>query len=222
MIVADGIPGLSGDALMNAVRNRAAATDERRTPALVLIGVTPGSNRSVEYDTVSDRYLRFINTAVIPAVVTHEAITSKYPNFKLTSRPEGRGVYGCSSGGSAAMAMAWFGDFTRVMSCSGSFVSLQRTPPDYPNGAWDYPRIVRDSPLKPGLRVFMHVGGDDFDRGGMQSWIAGNDNLAKELSAKGYHYRYVTASNSGHCDGRAIRAILPDALTWLWRGYPPN
>ena len=75
---------------------------------------------------------------------------------------------------------------------------------------------------KPGLRIAMHVGANDQNRGGTENWILANQNLAKALKAKGYHYRFTTAASSGHCDGRAIRAILPDALTWLWRGYVSN
>lgn len=220
MVVADGIPGIGGSILRDTVRSRAAATDERRVPPLVLIGVRPGSNRNVEYDTVSDRYLRFIKMAVLPAVLQAPVIKSRYPDFKLTTKPEGRGVFGCSSGGTAALGMAWFGDFTRVMSFSGSFVSL-RTSPQYPSGAWEYPRVIEEAPLKTGLRVFLHVGERDngFDDDGTSNWVEGNQNLAAALKDRGYHYRFVTAQGSGHCEGRDMRAILPDALTWLWRGY---
>jgi iron(III)-enterobactin esterase len=221
MIAADGIPGINADILVNAVRNRAAATDARKVPPLIVIGVTPGSDRSSEYDTVSDRYWRFITTEVLPAVLTHGPIKSRFPNLKFTARPEGRGVYGCSSGGTAALGMAWFGDFTRVLSFSGSFTSL-KTSAQFPNGAWDYPRTIMSAPLRPTLRIFTEVGSADINRGGTQNWIQANVNLADVLTEKGYHHRFVRANGADHCNRDVTAQILPESLMWLWRGYVPN
>jgi iron(III)-enterobactin esterase len=221
MIAADGLPGINGDLLVNAVRNLAAAANARKVPPLIVIGVAPGSDRSSEYDTVSDRYWRFINTEVLPAVLLHGPIKSRYPNLRLTTRPEGRGVYGCSSGGTAALGMAWFGDFTRVLSFSGSFVSLKTSAP-FPNGAWDYAKTIMAAPIRPTLRIFTEVGGADFNRGGTQNWIQANIDLADVLTAKGYHHRFVRANGAGHCSREVTAAILPESLSWLWRGYPLN
>src|SRR6185295_14230732 len=106
MISTDGLSGR----LVTASRNLAVDPDpQRRVPPLVLIGVTPGSDRSGEYDTVSDKFWQYMTTEVMPAVLADDAIATAYPNLKLTSDPSGRGGYGCSSGAPAVLGMAWFG-----------------------------------------------------------------------------------------------------------------
>jgi iron(III)-enterobactin esterase len=222
MISTDGLDAR----LVTASRNLAVDPDpERRVPPLVLIGVTPGSDRSGEYDTVSGQFWEYMTTEVMPAVLAHEAITAAYPNFRLTSNPSGRGGYGCSSGAPAVMGMAWFGDFTRLLTYSGTFVALQRSD-TYPNGAWDYPSMIREEPVKPGLRIFLHVSENDLGSGDDEStqrnWIIGNQNMAAALTEKGYHYRFVYSEESGHCPGAVMGQTLPDALVWLWRGYTPD
>jgi hypothetical protein len=222
MISTDGL----NDRLVTAARNLAVDPDpERRVPPLVLIGVTPGSDRSGEYDTVSGEFWEYMTTEVMPAVLAQDAITTAYPNFKLTSNPSGRGGYGCSSGAPAVMGMAWFGDFTRLLTYSGTFVALQRSD-TAPNGAWDYPAMIRAEPVKPGLRIFLHVSENDLGSGDAEStqrnWIIGNQNMAAALSEKGYHYRFVYSEESGHCPGAVMGQTLTDALVWLWRGYTPE
>lgn len=222
MISTDGLNGR----LVTASRNLAVDPDpERRVPPLVLIGVTPGSDRSGEYDTVSSEFWEYMTTEVMPAVLANEAITTAYPNFRLTSNPSGRGGYGCSSGAPAVMGMAWFGDFTRLLTYSGTFVALQRSD-TYPNGAWDYPSMIREEPVKPGLRLFLHVSENDNGSGDAEStqrnWVIANQNMAAALTAKGYHYRFIYSEDSGHCPGGVMDQTLPDALVWLWRGYTPE
>lgn len=219
MIATDGLNGV----LREAARNLAASADpKRRIPPLVLIGITPGSQRSVEYDTVSDKFWKYITTEIIPAVYGHAPLKEEFPNLKLTSKPSGRGAYGCSSGAPAVMGMAWFGDFTRLLTYSGTFVALRRSDM-YPNGAWDYAGMIAREPVKPGLRISLHVSENDNDNGGtMGSWKTANENLAAALGAKGYHYRFIYSEDSGHCDGAVIAHTLPDSLVWLWRGYQPG
>lgn len=218
--------------LQTVVQNLAdSPTPERRVPPLVIIGVQngpdvqPKSERSLEYDTVSDRYWQFVTKEVIPAVLANAALKAKFPNFKLTSDPNGRGGYGCSSGGPAVLGLAWFGDFNRVLSFSGSYVALQRTT-DHPDGAWEYPKLVTDAPLRPDLRVFLEVGQNDNGSTtadtGKRNWVSANRNLAAALKAKGNHYRFVFAQGAGHCDNNARNQVMPEGLIWLWRGYRPN
>jgi iron(III)-enterobactin esterase len=202
----------------------------RRVPPLVVIGVQngplPNNERSIEYDTVSDRYWRFITSEVIPAVLDHAALEAAYPNFKLTSNPDGRGAYGCSSGGPAAFGMGWFGDFTRLLIFSGSFTDLQKgdaaTEAAHPLGAWEYASMVAAAPLTP-LRVFLEVGENDNGANSAEethrNWVIGNRNLAAALAAKGNHYRFIYATGAGHCDDNARNQVMPEGLIWLWRGY---
>ena len=80
---------------------------EKRVPVMIAISIgngsgdAQGSQRGLEYDTMSGLYAEFVETEVLPLV-------EKQYNVKLTKDPEGRATMGCSSGGSAAMAMAWY------------------------------------------------------------------------------------------------------------------
>src|SRR5262249_44032199 len=84
-----------------------------RVPVLVAVfvanggGDSIGSERGLEYDTMSDAYARFIDTEVLPAVAANAMVKAAYPRFTLTTDPEGRAAYGCSSGGAAALTMGW-------------------------------------------------------------------------------------------------------------------
>ena len=218
--------------LQTVVQNLADdPSPDRHMPPLVIIGIQngpdvhPNSERSLEYDTVSDRYWRFVTMEVIPAVLSNAALRAKFPNFKLTSDPNGRGGYGCSSGGPAVMGLAWFGDFNRVFSFSGSFVALQKTS-NYPFGAWEYTQMITDAPLRPDLRVFLEVGQNDngstMTDASHLNWVTSNRNMAAALKAKGNHYRFVYAAGAGHCDDNARNQVMPEGLIWLWRGYQPQ
>jgi enterochelin esterase family protein len=215
--------------LQTVVQNLAGNTDPTNSvPPLVIIGIQngpdvhPNSERSLEYDTVSDRYWRFVTQEVIPAVLSNTALLAKFPNFKLTSDPNGRGGYGCSSGGPAVMGLAWFGDFNRVFSFSGSFVAIQKTTA-YPEGAWEYTQLITAAPLRPDLRVFLEVGQNDngstTPASSDSNWVISNENMAAALAAKGNHYRFIFANGAGHCDDAARNEVMPDGLIWLWRGY---
>jgi iron(III)-enterobactin esterase len=57
-------------------------------------------------------------------------------------------------------------------------------------------------------------------RDNMHDWVIANENMAKVLAAKGYHYQFIFARNAGHTDGRVKQQTLPEALVWLWKGYP--
>jgi enterochelin esterase-like enzyme len=195
----------------------------KRIPAMAAVmiqnggGDAQGSQRGLEYDTVSGRFAEFIEAEVLPAVEARYGI-------RLTRKPEGRAVMGCSSGAAAAFTMAWFHPewYRRVVSYSGTFVN-QQWPfnPSTPGGAWDYPRLIADSAAKP-LRMWMHVGDRDLFnpnimRDDMHDWVAANHRLANVLAQKGYHYQYVFALDSGHCDARVRQQTLPEALEYIWR-----
>jgi enterochelin esterase family protein len=225
MVSSDGFYG----GLQTVVQNLADdPAPDHHVPALVIIGIQngpdvhPDSERSLEYDTVSDRYWRFVTTEVIPAVLANSALKAKFPNFKLTSDPNGRGGYGCSSGGPAVMGLAWFGDFNRVFSFSGSFTALQKTT-DHPDGAWEYTSMIAAAPLRPDLRVFLEVGEHDNGYTDPESthrnWVISNKNMAAALMAKGNHTRFVFAKGAGHCDDNARNQVMPEGMIWLWRGY---
>jgi len=195
-----------------------------KLPVLIAVSIGngsgdgPGSERGLEYDTMSGRYAEFVEAEVLPLV-------EKQYNVKLTKDPEGRMTMGGSSGGSAAFAMAWYHSelYHRVLTYSGTYVN-QQTPQDpaIPHGAWEmHEHIIADTPKKP-LRLWLEVGDRDnlSTRDDMHDWVIANENMAKVLAAKGYHYQFVFARNAGHTD-RAVKAqTLPEALEYIWRGYP--
>jgi enterochelin esterase-like enzyme len=215
--------------MMTVVQNLAGAADPTNTlPPLSIIGIENGpdtagnSERSLEYDTVSNRYWRFVTQEVIPAVLSNTDLLAKYPNFKVTGDPNGRGGYGCSSGGPAVMGLAWFGDFNRVFSFSGSYVAIQKTAA-YPFGAWEYTQMIADTPARQSLRVFLEVGQNDHGAGTPDSshsdWVTSNQNMAMALATNGNHYRFIMADGAGHCDHAARNQVMPAGLVWLWQGY---
>ena len=179
-----------------------------------------GSERGLEYDTVSDRYTQFVEAEVLPRVTKDFSVT-------FTKDPAGRASMGGSSGAACAFTMAWFRPdlYMRVLSYSGTFVD-QQSPmnPESPHGAWEYhENLIPKSPAKP-IRIWMHVSENDNgskrDEASLHNWVMANQRMAAALKAKGYHYRYVFSKASGHVDGKVVGQTLPEALMWLWRGWP--
>jgi enterochelin esterase-like enzyme len=193
---------------------------EKKVPVMIVIAIQngggdgPGSERGLEYDTMSPRYSDFVETEVLPKA-------EETAHVKLTSDPDGRAAMGTSSGGSCAMIMAWFHPerYHRVFTFSGTFVNQQwPTDPAYPHGAWGlHETLIPNSPALP-LRIFMECGDRDNYNGrdNMHDWVAANENMAKVLTAKGYHYKFVFARNAGHTDRPTISELYPTALQWLW------
>jgi enterochelin esterase-like enzyme len=220
IVGADG--GDRGDrGLFTALDNLIA---QHRVPVMIAVSIAngtgdgAGSERGLEYDTMSGKYAEFVETEVLP-------LAEKQANVKLTKDPDGRATMGGSSGGSAAMAMAWFHPelYHRVLTYSGTYVNNQwPTNPEIPHGAWTlHEHFIPESPVKP-LRIWIEVG--DRDNGGtgdvMHDWVAANENMAKVLAAKGYHYQFVFARNAGHTDRAVKQQTLPEALEYIWQGYP--
>lgn len=199
---------------------------EKRVPAMIAVlvnsggGDSKGSERGLEYDTVSGTYTDFIETEVLPRI-------SKDYDVKFTKDPEGRATMGGSSGAAAAFTMAWFHPelYRKVLSYSGTYVAQEYPEnPEHPGGAWEYHRRFIPGTGKKPIRVWMHVSDKDNgwnkDEASLHNWVMANDRMAAELRKKGYDYRYVFATNAGHVDGKVTRQTLPGALEWLWQGYP--
>ena len=199
---------------------------QKRVPPMIAISIgngsgdAQGSQRGLEYDTVSGVYTDFIETEVLPR------ITKDY-GVAFTTDPEGRATMGGSSGAACAFTMTWFHPelYRRVLSYSGTYVN-QQSPlsPTSPRGAWEYhATYIPYSPAKP-IRVWMHAGEFDNRYGDKEetwhNWVLANERMATALEAKGYKYQYVYARESGHTPRDVIAATLPEALEWLWQGYP--
>lgn len=216
MVTADAY-GVRADQQLPALLDNMIA--DKRVPAMVIVMVNSGGQRSLEYDTVSGKYADFVEAEVLPRVEREFGLT-------LTKDPEGRGTMGGSSGAAASFSMAWFHPdrYRRVMSYSGTFVRIRPTE-DVPDGAWAYhEHLIRESPVKP-LRIWLHVSDNDFGAdttaADKRNWVIANMRMAAELKAKGYPYQFVYSEDSGHTDRAATRYTMAEALEWLWQGYEP-
>ena len=225
----------------NALDNLTISKDSNRSlPAFIVIAVQNGGNdgkdseRGLEYDTMSDRFARFVNDEVLTAVLNNAEIKSAYPKIAFTNNPWGKATMGCSSGGAAALTMGWFRPdlFRRLITYSGTFVDQQDddAPEEaaFPLGAWEYHssmKLIENSEKKP-LRIFTHVSENDNRSKDPEStyhnWVMANERTAAALKAKGYDYRYVFSKATRHCDGKVFEHTLADTLVWTWRGYKPE
>ena len=156
------------------------------------------SNRSFEYDTLSDQYARFLLEEILPEVgKTH----------RLTDDSARRAICGISSGGICAFTVAWERPkaFTKVLSHVGSFTNIR----------WghNYPALIRKTEAKP-IRVFLQDGENDLDNQHGNWWLS-NLQMAAALKYMKYDYKFV-GGPGGH-NGKHGGSILPDSLRWLWK-----
>jgi iron(III)-enterobactin esterase len=212
------------DRMLFTVLNNLIA--EHKVPVMIAISVgngggdAQGSERGLEYDAMSGTYAEFVEQEVLPLVESKCQV-------KLTRDPDGRATMGGSSGGSCALIMAWYHPelYHRVLTYSGTYIN-QQWPfnPETPHGAWEFhENLIPNSPVKP-LRIWMEVGDRDLFnpnvmRDDMHDWVVANENMAKVLAAKDYHYQFIFAQNAGHVDGKVKQQTLPEALEWLWKDY---
>jgi gluconolactonase len=165
--------------------------------------------RVFEYDSLSDRYSRFLLEELIPTVAKE---------YNLSRNPDDRGIAGTSTGAVGAFMTAWNrpDEFHRVLSFIGTYVAMK--------GADELPALVRKTEPKP-IRIFMQDGTEDhivpvepygtFYAG---SWPINNRVMYEALEYSGYDVK-LEMGTEGH-NMKQGGAILPDALRWLWRGYP--
>src|ERR1700740_76818 len=131
--------------------------DQKRVPAMIAISIAngsgdaQGSQRGLEYDTMSGKYAEFVETEILPRVESE-------CNVKLTKDPDGRATMGCSSGAACALAMAWYHPelYHCCLSYSGTFVNQQWPPSEEtPHGAWEFhEHLIPGNPAKP-IRIWM-------------------------------------------------------------------
>jgi iron(III)-enterobactin esterase len=199
---------------------------EHKLPAMIAISIgngsgdAQGSERGLEYDTMSGKYAEFVEHEVLPRVETEAKV-------KLTHDPDGRAITGGSSGASCALIMAWYHPewYHRVLSYSGTFINQQwPSNPETPHGAWEFhEHLIPQTPKKP-IRIWMEVGDRDLFnpnamRDNMHDWVVANEQMAKVLAAKHYHYQFVFAENAGHVDRPTKAQTLPEALQYVWQDY---
>jgi len=202
---------------------------QHKVPVMIAVSIAngsgdaQGSERGLEYDTMSGLYAEFVEKEVLPQVESQAHV-------KLTHDLDGRAAIGYSSGGACALIMAWYHPelYRRVLTYSGTFIN-QQWPynPQTPHGAWEFhEHLIPNSAVKP-IRIWMEVGDRDLFnpnvmRDNMHDWVLANENMAKVLAAKGYHYQFVFARNAVHVDRAVRQQTLPEALEYIWQGYPAS
>jgi enterochelin esterase-like enzyme len=159
------------------------------------------SNRSFEYDTLSDQYARFLLEEILPEVGKE---------YKLVDTAAGRAICGISSGGICSWTVAWERPdaFSKVLSHVGSFTNIR--------GGHNYQALIRKTEPKP-IRILLQDGADDLDNA-HGNWPLANQEMAASLKFAKYDYRFEYG-DGGH-NGKQGGAILPESLRWLWRDYP--
>lgn len=176
---------------------------EKTMPVTILLLLNPGvnddgrSNRSVEYDTLGDRYVTFLATEAIPLVAK---------DYRLRTDPAGHSIGGASSGGICSFTAAWERPelFGRVCAQIGSFTNIR--------GGHVYPDLVRKAPTKP-IRVVLHDGTNDLiNRFG--DWWRANEAMYAALKEKGYAVEFLRDRGFHAYWSCGVR--LPEALRLTW------
>ncbi len=166
-------------------------------------------NRIFEYDSLSERYSRFLLEELIPAVAKE---------YNLSTNPDDRGIAGTSTGAVGAFMAAWNrpDQFHRVLSFIGTYVAMK--------GADQLPALVRKTEPKP-IRIFMQDGTGDhivpaepYGTSFAGSWPINNRVMFEALEYSGYDAKLEMGTEAHNM--KQGGAIMPDALRWLWRGYP--
>jgi enterochelin esterase-like enzyme len=171
------------------------------------------SMRSTLYDTVSDRYVRFLHSEVLAEV---EA------KYNIRKDAYSRAITGLSSGGISSFNAAWQmpDQFSRVISWIGSFTSIQwKEDPAVPDGGQDFPEKVLHEPHR-NLRVWLQDGSEDLELDKYGSWALANIRLANALKMKGYDFHFSFGKGT-HNSGQGA-AEFPEEMVWLWRDYDFN
>jgi enterochelin esterase family protein len=177
-------------------------------PVTILLLLNPGineegkSNRSVEYDTLSDAYVRFLEREAVPQ------LTSKY---KVRDDAASRAIAGASSGAICAFTVAWNRPdlFGRVCSQIGSFTNIR--------GGDRYPQTIAESPHRP-IKVVLTMGTNDLINP-YGDWWRANEAMYNALKQKGYDV-FVIADRGFHAFWTCGRQ-LPEAIRRTWAGFKP-
>ncbi len=189
---------------------------QKAMPVTIAVFVSPGtipatkpgakdrSNRSFEYDSMGDRYARFLVDEFLPVALK---------GLNVSSDPKQRAISGISSGGICAFTVAWEkpDQFGKVLSHIGSFTNIR--------GGYDYPALVRKTKSKSkAIKVYLQDGKDDLNNL-FGDWPLGNQDLASALQFAGYENQFVMTDggHSGNWGGDQI----PKALRWLWSDQTP-
>lgn len=175
-------------------------------------GENPRLQRSLEFDGMTGDLARLLLEEVFPAV--ERRTTAGGLPIRLSDSPDDRAAGGLSTGGIGAFTLAWERPdvVRRVCSGIGTFVGMR--------GGDRYPVLVRKTEPKP-IRVFLQGGANDGLPGHLDEvgdWWMGNQTLQRALAYAGYPVRHEFGE--GLHSGRHMAAVFPDAMRWLWAGWP--
>ncbi len=210
LVVQDGLNRARGWKIPTILDNMIHAGE---VPVTVGIFISPGIvppvhenaqgrfNRSFEYDSMGDRYARFLLEEILPEVEK---------SYNLSHDPNDRAIAGSSSGAICAFNVAWERPdaFRRVISTVGTYTGLR--------GAHEFPVLVRKHEPKP-IRIAMQDGSNDLDIYAGSWWFANQDMLS---SFKWAGYDVKNYWGEGGHNAKQSTAIMPDLMRWIWRDYP--
>ncbi len=193
---------------------------KKEIPVLIGVFVRPGQvkapsdqardrfNRSYEYDSLGDNYVRFLVEELLPEV--EKKTTSDGRPIRLSREGNDRCIAGASSGAICAFTAAWERPdaFGRVFSAIGTYVGLR--------GGNVYPTLIRKYEPRP-IRIFLQDGSADLNLYGGDWWMA-NQEMERALTFAGYEVKHDWGTG-GH-NGQHATRIFPDAMRWLWQGWP--
>ena len=166
-------------------------------------------NRCKEFDSTDDTFARFLEEEVLPRVEGMK--TEKGKTIALSEDANDRAITGASSGGIAAFTAAWNRPdlFSRVYTTVGTFVAMR--------GGHEYPAIVRKTEPKP-LRIYMQDGWYDVWNPIFGEWFEYNMLMESAFNFAGYEVFHQW--NRGNHSIKYGTLAFPDAMRWLWKGYP--
>ena len=166
-------------------------------------------NRCKEFDSTDDTFARFLEEEVLPRVEGMK--TEKGKTIALSEDANDRAITGASSGGIAAFTAAWNRPdlFSRVYTTVGTFVAMR--------GGHEYPAIVRKTEPKP-LRIYMQDGWYDVWNPIFGEWFEYNMLMESAFNFAGYEVFHKW--DRGNHSIKYGTLAFPDAMRWLWKGYP--
>ena len=194
---------------------------KKEMPVTIGIFITPGVvkpadpgsalnrfNRSFEYDGLGDAYARFLLEEIFPDVEKQKTANGRA--IRLSKKGNDRGIGGSSSGAVCAFTASWEkpAEFSKIFSAIGTYVGLR--------GAERYPTLVRKTEPK-NLRIYLQDGSADLNIYAGDWWMA-NQTMERALDFAGYSVNHVWGEG-GH-NGKQGTAVFPDAMRWLWKGWP--